>query len=187
MKPVRSFAAIAALGLATALVGACRTYPVDTDWDRDADFAHLGRYAWTADQPLAGQDPRVDSDLLDARLRRAIDDALAARGYTRVAASDAADFLVTYHFAVDTQLEVQTHVFGDPYGYRNVPGPTQGYASVREYQVGSLVIDVVGARDERLVWRGSTPTYLLGARTPEQRDARAREAVDAILAKFPPR
>ena len=54
MKPVRSFAAIAALGLATALVAACRTYPVDTDWDRDADFAHLGRYAWTADQPLAG-------------------------------------------------------------------------------------------------------------------------------------
>jgi len=181
----RKSVAILVLGTLAALTAACRTYPVDTDWDRNADFASLGRYAWTADEPLAGQDPRVDSDLLDARLRSSIDDALAVRGYVRADPSDA-DFLVRYRFAVDKQLEVQSHAFGGPYGYGRAPGPIGGYASVREYQVGSLVIDIVDIRGERLVWRGSTPTYLLEARTPEQRDERAREAVDAILAKFPP-
>ena len=73
MKPVRSFAAIAALGLATALVAACRTYPVDTDWDRDADFAHLGRYAWTADQPLAGHAEGIDRDVDLCRRSRLVE------------------------------------------------------------------------------------------------------------------
>ena len=57
---------------------------------------------------------------------------------------------------------------------------------VREYERGTLLIDVLTAHGERLVWRGSTQTRIHEGGTPEERDARARAAAAAVLEHFPP-
>ena len=72
--------AFALLGGATLL--ACSTVSVDYDYDPSVDFSDLRVYAWLPRPPSAtGADPRLESPLLDARIRRSIDFHLAKGGY----------------------------------------------------------------------------------------------------------
>jgi hypothetical protein len=183
MTPIRILAPTLAAACVALLAG-CTSFPVETDYDPAVDFATLQTYAWIDGPPKTG-DPRLDNDLLARRIRRAIDTQLAAKGY-REAESGAPDFEVTYLLGVERQVDVQTYVDTYPRGYRWYPGPSQAYTTVREYDVGSLVIDVVDPRKKQLIWRGSTEARLQDDGTPEERDARANAAVSAILDRFPP-
>lgn len=184
MNPTFLGSATLAVALTASLAG-CTSFPVETDYDPEIDFGSLGSYGWLEAKREKTGDPRIDNDLLDARVRRAVDAALAAKGY-RKTEGEPADFEVTYHVGVERQVDVQTYVDSYPRGYRWYSGPTQAYTTVREYDVGSLVLDIVSPSEKQLIWRGATQARINDAGTPEQREKRARAAVDAILAKFPP-
>jgi hypothetical protein len=51
---------------------------------------------------------------------------------------------------------------------------------------GTLILDIVDASSERLVWQGSARAELAGSPEPLTRDARIQEAVRRVLARFPP-
>ena len=55
-----------------------------------------------------------------------------------------------------------------------------------EYQVGTLILDVVLAHDRQLIWRGSASDEVYPDLSPEAREKRIRSAVEKILAPFPP-
>lgn len=173
------------LSLAMLLVIGCVSYPVETDYDPAIDFGVLKTYRWLPVEKDKTGDPRLDSDLLAARVQRAVDAALATKGYSKLE-SGSADFEITYHVGVERQVDVQTYIDSYPRGYRYRSFPAQAHTTVREYEVGSLVLDVVSPSARQLIWRGSTQARITEDGTPEERDARARAAVDAILAKFPP-
>ena len=167
------------------LAAACTSFPVDTDYNPEVDFAVLRHYVWSERDPNPSADPRVDNDLLDGRIRRAVDAALALKGYQPAGAAPA-DFEITYHVAVERAIDVETYIDAYPRGYRWGAGLTQAYTNVREYDVGSLVLDVLSGDSQKLIWRGSTQAEIDQAGTPEARTQRVRDAVDAILAQFPP-
>jgi hypothetical protein len=48
------------------------------------------------------------------------------------------------------------------------------------------VIDIVDAEAGRLVWRGSGSRRISTSPTPQKTTQRINEAVEAILARFPP-
>jgi hypothetical protein len=57
--------------LGIMLVG-CSSVRVVRDYDRSTEFGHLNTYAWQhATQPETGN-PRLDNDLIDARIRNAV-------------------------------------------------------------------------------------------------------------------
>ena len=175
--------AVAAALLALSLAG-CSSVRIDTDYDPQADFSALTRYAWLAEsQPPTG-DPRIDSALVDARIRGAIDAQLAERGLRRVEASEA-DFLLAYHVAVERRLDVQT--IYRSYGRAGWGGAGYSDTVVRDYEEGALLIDFLRPGAGDLLWRGSAQTRLREQRTPEARDAYARGIVAKILDAYPPR
>jgi hypothetical protein len=184
MNPIRLAYAIVAIASAELLVG-CASFPVETDYDPATDFAALSSYAWLEATREKTGDPRLDNDLLDARVRRAVEAALSTKGY-RKAEAGSTDFEITYHVGVERQVDVQTYVDSYPRGYRWHSGPTHAYTTVREYDVGSLVLDILDPSEKRLIWRGATQARINANGTPEEREQRARSAVDAILARFPP-
>jgi hypothetical protein len=67
------------------------------------------------------------------------------------------------------------------YGYR---GTTQQYA--REYVEGTLILDVVDARSDELIWRGWMREALDNDPKPENVRMYVDAAVSKILARFPP-
>lgn len=175
--------AIGAALLALALAD-CSSVRIDTDYDPNADFSALRSYAWLAEtQPPTG-DPRIDSALVDARIRGAVDAQLAERGLVEVDASRA-DFLVAYHVAVERRLDVQT--IYRSYGRAGWGGAGYSDTVVRDYEEGTLLIDFLRPRTGDLLWRGSAQARLREQRTPEARDAYAQMIVGKILAAYPPR
>ncbi len=171
-----------AFGLAaTALVSGCSGISVSTDFDPKVDFSAFKTYGWHAAPAGAAPNP-----LVDARIRRAVDDALPARGYRAAASPAEADFLVAHRTAVQQRIEVSPS--SAAVGYRSGRwGAAVGTgADVRTYDEGTLVLDFVDAKSKELVWRGTASGTVHGDLTPEEREARIREAVTKLLEKFPP-
>jgi hypothetical protein len=180
---VTQWSVVRAALLALALAG-CSSVRVTTDYDPQADFSALHSYAWLAEsQPPTG-DPRIDSALVDARIRGAIDAQLAERNLRRVEASRA-DFLVAYHIAVERRLDVQT--LYRSYGRAEWGGGGYSDTVVRDYEEGTLLVDFLRADTGALLWRGSAETRLREQRSPEARNEYAQEIVAKILDAYPPR
>jgi hypothetical protein len=177
--------AVAALLLAAG----CARYHVRTDWQPGTDFSHLGTYAWR-DREHAPRDPRIDNDLFESRVREAVDDELRAKGFRLV--DGPADFEVAWDAWVQPRSDVTAFPswgfgFG---GFRGGPGFWGvGLGSdvyVDQYDEGMLIIDILDPETGRLLWRGTAESRLREDRTPEQRTKRVRDAVHAILERFPP-
>ncbi len=165
---------------------ACAGLSVNADWDPQARFENLHTWAWLPGQVDGREQHQPESPLVRRRIVAAIEDTFAARGYTQVEAGTP-DFWVAYHVAIESRLETRT--IYDGYG----PGPWwYGYGwpyaetYTEQYQVGTLLIDVIDGRRRELIWRGSAQSRIQDLRTPEEREKRVREAVRAILERFPP-
>ena len=176
---------IALVSLALVLCIGCATVQVSTDHDPDYDFSGKTSYAWL-DQRSGVQGDRQDvSSLIDRRIRASVEEELATKGLSQRNRAGAA-LLVTYRLSIEEKFDVDTYTTGVGYGpgwYGRV-GNTQ--TVVREYDQGTLLIDLVDASSNQLVWRGTGEARLSEYRSPEEREVRIRKAVAEILASFPP-
>jgi hypothetical protein len=170
------------LALAIGLAG-CSGLAVQSDWDPEADFSGFRSWAWIASSNEVSGHPLLKSPLLHERVRRAVEAELAARGYALVAA-DQADFRVGYHMSLDQKLDVYT--IDRVYGYGRWGGFTYPETYVQEYQEGTLILDFVDARRGNLAWRGWASKPIYEQPSPEESETNVREAVAAILDRFPP-
>ncbi|PAA20099.1 DUF4136 domain-containing protein, partial [Pseudomonas fragi] len=74
-------------------------------------------------------------------------------------------------------------------------GPWEGYWGAPMYnetrnvvyQVGTLQIDLIDAKDGKLVWRGSAEKVVDSSPTPAERSAAIQQAVTKILSTYPPK
>lgn len=171
--------------LTLTLLGACahKPAPIQTAVNHDprARFDGLKTWAWLPDDSI----DRAAGDKALERIKRAVERQLAAKGYSRVQRGEA-DFVVGYRVSVKTEIDVKK--IADEYGY----GGPQGYwTDVEEdrpqtYEKGTLVLDVVNPQGMRLIWRGTASARLEPADTPREGE-KGRRAVEALMAKFPPR
>ena len=186
MIPRTRVSALAALLLAALC--ACATLRVNSDYDPDFDFSGFRSWGWLTGPQAGTVDPRLVSGLVGERIRSALEKHLTARGYQR-SASGKPDFLVGYHAAVEDKVDVRTinraSGYGPGWGAGRGLMTTDTY--VREYEQGTLILDIVDPRSNRLVWRGSAQAEVNSYGTPEQRAARIDDAVGQILEGFPPR
>lgn len=177
-RPVRT----RALLLAFVLLASCSGVQVSTDFDRDVDFAAYRTYAWwpAADQPDASKaDPRYQSPLADARVRRAVEAVLEGKGYRKLDA--APDFFVNYHLSIESKLDVYT--VNRYYGGWGIGIPE---TRTVQYDEGTLVIDVGDRRQKELVWRGIGRGRVRDNPSAEQLTRDVDRAVGEILGRFPP-
>jgi hypothetical protein len=170
--------------LAAAVVGGCSTIEVSSDYDPGADLSRLESYGWLPDPSPPAGDSRLDSSLLDARVRNVVDTQLAKRGY-RQAPPEEADFLVTYHAALEKKIDVDT--IYSSYGYGGGGSVVESEAVKREYERGTLLLDVVDPKTRQLLWRGSASAEIGPDDAPEERRKRTEKAVASMLERFPPR
>jgi hypothetical protein len=178
---------LAALGIA------CSSVRTSHDFDPGTDFSAWRSYAWYASESPRTGDPRLDNPLLHDRIVAAVDRTLAARGYALVQ-DRTPDFYVNHHLSTEQRLDVRTMntgYAGGPYGGRwggaGWGGVGWTETRVEQYEEGTLVIDFVDASARRLVWRGSGTRRLSRNPQPDRVTERVNEAVDEILAQFPPK
>jgi len=169
-------------------LGGCSTFHVTSDYNPEIDFSQYGTYYWLpAPDPTDKTKGAQNDGLLNQRIERAVDAVLSQKGMRRVENRADASLLVTEHINVKQKLRVNTTNYGYGYGrwgYWGGPGYTD--TTVHQYQQGTLILDLIDAKNKELVWRGSAQSPLRDMKTPEEREKRVRAAVEAILAKYPP-
>jgi len=137
-----------------ALLAGCASQPaIYTNSDPLGDFSSFRTYAFA--EPL-GTDRSEYSSLLSQFLKTAVSRELDARGYQR---SDSPDLLVNFH--TESKERVQSTTTSGPavggfHGWRSgYYGVWGGYETrVTQYTEGTLVIDIVDAGRNQLVWEG---------------------------------
>lgn len=173
--------------LAAVVLNACGAIPVSTDYDPNWQMPATPNYAWMS-RPMHKADPMVDNDLVAGRVHRAVDDQLAAKGFSLVEKESDASVLVAYHIGEEEKLDINT--FHSNFGYYpcwRCWGPGfDNDISVTQYTQGKLIIDMVDAKTKQLVWRGIASRRVPDFKTPQERDKYIRESVAAIFKKFPP-
>ncbi len=185
MKALRILSALMVL----VQLAACSTLSVQSDYDPDYDFSRLKTWSWVPNaQP--SQDVRINNDLMRRRIERAIEQVLAARGYRRID-KGTPDFQVNWFGAIDRKIRYETinHFYGGiGYGpYYGAYWPAYSHTYPVEYEQGTLIIDVLDGKTHKLVWRGTGSDYVTEHKDPAELDKGIREAVEKILANFPPR
>ncbi len=178
----------------------CSSISVKTDWDPEVDFSQFE--TWGFGPKHMPEDPEqqiVNDDLINQRIRSAIETVLPQKGLTRTGRGG--DVQVSFFLVVKDKVNVTT--INNYYGYGPGWGTRYGYNSgwgygpggfgtqtvVDQYQQGTLVIDIAVDSGEgpRLVWRGAGSARLReGQQTPEQSKARVLEAVTEIMKSYPP-
>lgn len=166
---------------AALLLGGCGPN-IQTESDPKADLTGYETFSWASPEKQEVRDPILDSELLAKKVKRAVEQSLVSRGFTPSETNP--DFYVTYHTASKEKLRSSGFDVGigysrfDPrWGYSAVFGPPAD-----SYEQAILIIDVIDAKTDTLVWRGWESGRLSRERFSE--DAVGR-AVDDILSRFP--
>jgi hypothetical protein len=170
------------------LSGACSSISVSTQYDARVDFARYRTFAWVP-RPSGTKPADAVAPGFRPRLERAVEQALLAKGLQRSAANTAPDLLLGYHAYLHLNRDVRVSNYGydvlpslgTDWGYDCCPFNATGVEE-HDYEVGTLVLDVVEAPTQRLIWRGTAR----GMADPELTDQMLLGEARKLVDNFPP-
>jgi hypothetical protein len=172
----------------TVMLTACTTLQVGSDYDKSAVFS--GYHTFTI---MQREHRGVHNPLVVTRTDDAIRQTLIDKGYSPAPDPAAADFTVDFTIGSKERTDINSYPtpYGGPgWGWGGGPGwwggPYWGNElDVRQYREGTLSVDVFDAKTHRPVWHGWAKKELT-RKDLEQSEQPIKEAVAAVLAKFPP-
>jgi hypothetical protein len=179
MRRLLHLTAAAIAGL--ALSGCATTMTASSHRQRDVDFGQYRTFGWGPADALPAGDPRLDANpFFHDHMQGAVEKRLASRGLA-LAASGSPDLLLHYHATVAGRLDVDRLDRENGYCYDD-----DCAVRVVRFEAGTLVLDAVDARTNRLVWRGWA-RHRVGDMLDDRDEMAARldEAVRRMLARMP--
>ena len=164
---------------ASLLLASCAPIRVDSYVQRGLDVRQYHTYAWALPDTFSTGDPRLDNNTLFGEcVQHAVDGHLQRKGFERVEGRQP-DFFVHYHARVEQRLNSADLRIADP-GCR--PEDCRPFV----YEAGTLLIELVDSRTNRLVWRGWAERSLDGVIDNQTwMDAAVDDAVRRIMERFP--
>ena len=181
---MRPLGVLPAVATALTLAG-CATRIVSSHVELGADFAQYRTWAWGPADVLPTGDARLDNnDFFRDYIQGAIEKELAVRHLT-LTSSDP-DLLIHWHTNVARQRDIDTVTREyEPYGGCKGSGC---YPTITEYEMDTLMIDVIDARSQKLLWRAWARDNLSGVIDDQQRMRRmVVDAVAEMMKRFPMR
>ena len=178
MRPLRRLT-LAAIG--TLALAGCATMNVSSHVQRGLDISPYRTYDWGPADALPAGDPRLEKDpFFQDHLRGEVEKAFARRGFEWSTAA-APDLLVHYHANITERMDVDR--VDVAHGYCLTDGCS---VPTVQYEAGTLVIDVIDARTNRLIWRGWAQQAVKGMLASQDTMARQiNEAVARMFSQFP--
>jgi Domain of unknown function (DUF4136) len=154
---------------------------VSSHVERGLDLSRYRTFDWGPADALPTGDPRLDRNpFFKDHVQGAVEKGLFARGL-RLPPTGSPDLLIHYHAHISQRLDVN-HV-DRVYGYcsQSVCPP-----DIVRYEAGTLVLDIVDAQTNRVIWRGWAQNSV--GNMLENRDVMAKtidQAVERMLLRLP--
>ncbi len=194
MKPVRTLASCMVLLLTAGAFVLAGGIKVETKHDKTFNFEGLKTYAWRLDgaNPVhllqtSGHDPEQIRKNVEPTILAAFDQAFASRGLRRIAEGEP-DFYVDYYVLIGPNITSQYHgQFVGAIPEWGLPDFAMSTSALKIAVQGSLIVDLVSAKQKMIVWRGKADADLDKPKPPEQRVAVMNDVAKRMLEKFPPK
>lgn len=171
MKFVRAIA----IATVAATLG-CSSLKLSTDYDREVDFKAYKTFSFKE-----AAKPR--NPVARRSVEYAVGMALEGRGLKQVEKDG--DLSIFGHFVVDQRTQIDSYGYSMTgwYGWNwGVAAPTE----VRTIPVGTLLLDLVDSKTNKLVWRGLVNDDISTSIEPEEREKKAIKIAKDLFANFPP-
>ncbi len=164
--------------LGTLALTGCATMTAGSYGDRRVDFAQFRTWDWGPPDALPTGDPRLDANpFFEDHFEGAVERQFARKGFGRV--SENPDLVVHYHANITQRLEVHG-VEG------NCTSESDCQPRASEYDSGTLVLDFVDPRTNKVVWRGWSQDVMNGVISNQDRlEVHVNEAVRRIFEGVP--
>ncbi len=175
------------LTLAAFILSSCATVQVSQDYDTSYSFDKIKTYAWNTTIPYEDGNILEHDELLAKRFAAAVEESLARRGFLQ---APQATFLVSCTYTISSRLETDVFDTGIGFGFGRYGryggvGISTG-STVRQYDQGTLVINIHSASTGQLIWKGTGTREVFMHSTPDKITSSVNEMVEAVLAQFPP-
>jgi hypothetical protein len=135
---------------AAAWMAGCAPMRVSSHVDRGADFTRYRTFDWGTADAYPETDPRFERNAFyQDHVQGAIEREMQRKGFARSEREAPPDVRVHFHAVVERRLDVNRLDYRDGVCARSDCG-----IGVNDYEQGTLVVDVVDGRTNKLVWRG---------------------------------
>jgi hypothetical protein len=180
-----TFSHVASAALVLATVACAPRIDVRTMAAPDAALASLHSFRVLPTPPRrdrrmvqGSDDPMIDNSIANQTLRDGITKAFQERGYMLNELTP--DFTVAFYAAAREKLDVTVWDYGYPFRPR---WPYYSHQTATEYTEGSVVVDVLDARNGALLWRGEGKAEV--SEQPMEMVRQLVKAANVIIARFP--
>ncbi len=172
--------------IASLAIISCSDAIIRTDYQPGTNFSAFRTYAWLPGIPIKTGNPALDDDLLNNRIRNALEYAMHTIGFRRAHPAQA-DLYLAFYQSLETRIESFPSTFIYSHAYHPWShGYGYGYGTdIQEFTYNRLYIDLISPASKQTVWRGSAETLYEDYATPEKRELRINNLVLKILQKYP--
>ncbi len=164
--------------LVTVLSTASASHGVEVkvDYDPAVDFSLFKTISWRDGTPA--EDPEVES-----RIHAAIERELIPLGVREV--REDPDLYIVTHAAMDAEALVEVAKHGYWRGYEGWKKPIAVAEESWTAGMGMLIVDIVDASRDQLIWRGLATGNV--AKTTEKRERKLDKTMAQLFKGFPPK
>jgi hypothetical protein len=182
------------LSVFTLLLFGCSTLSVTSDYDSSFNFSSYHTYRWKAVPDSTDRwNVLATHPFIYRKVKNAVDRGLAAKGYI-LKSSGLVDFTISAGANVMEKASVEpmpqywrSGVYRGRYGWYSAPWWGPDYPSmIYYYEVGTLFLDITDSARKEVAWRGVARGILHDYRSSEKMQADIDEAINKLLAEFPP-
>jgi len=183
MKMIKHFSFLL---ITTIVIASCSSNKPTVDYRTDYNFSNLKSFAILPVDQSVYDNPKI-SEIEINRITQLMGAELSKR-FNQVD-KDQADFLVRYFLVLEERMRVDTYnasfgMYRGGYGYHY--GVQSPQVKNTYYEHGSIIVDILDANSQDVVWRGSTEGRVSKNPTPQERDEKISRHLNELFSKFPP-
>jgi hypothetical protein len=176
---LKNILAAAALAIAFGIVAVpapVAAQEVRTNAMPGTDFSKLKTYRW-----VTIEGAKYPNQILDAQIKQAVDQQMAAKGFTKTDAENA-DLDLAYQASVSQQQQWNAYGTG---GIRW--GGGMATATQTTIDTGTLVLDMYNPGAKQLIWQGTATKTINPGNNQEKIQKNLNSAMAKLLKNFPPK
>ncbi len=162
----------------------CSSVTITNDYDKETNFEAMKTFGWiTAAKNVVSADAQsaaFQNQLMEKHFKNAVNEQLTAKGLTQDTGTPA--LYVAYHTATQQKTNVTDYGYGYGYGRWGTGG-----IDVTQYTQGTIILDLIDAKSNQLVWRSVATGALASNPDPSKAPEKFKEIVGQMLKDFPPK
>ncbi len=165
----------------------CSKVMVSQDFDKATVFSHYTTYKLLDRNETQETNIRTDNPFLHDRFRNAIVSEFNKKGYRY---AENPEIFVSYNYSISTKIQSNNFHSSVGFGYgrygRYGGVGVQSGNDIYQYDQGMLIIDIINAKSNTIIWRGKGTDMAATHPDPDKLTIQVFDIVSAVFKQFPP-